>query len=65
MQIENENMTPLYSKMLYPEDNRKKIRCRVTNPRFDDIVDPSEKETAGYSSYSYFNVSCKKFFFLL
>ena len=62
LQIVNENMTPLYSKILYPEDNRKKIRCRVTNPRFDDIIDSSEKEIAGYSSYNFFNVSCKKFF---
>jgi len=45
--------------MLSRNDNNKEIRCRATNPYFDEIIavimDPSD----GYSDVRVFSVSCK------
>ena len=50
---------PVYIKNLTAKDNNMKIRCRVTNQFFYDIIDYGDIDTAGYSNYSILNVTCK------
>ena len=47
-----------YRRTLSRNDNRKKVRCRVTNPLFYDIIDYNEVDTVSFSEFYELNVTC-------
>ena len=49
----------IFQKFLSRNDNNKKVRCQVTNPFFDEIIDDNETDTAGFSSFLEYSVTCK------
>jgi len=48
-----------YTKTLRRDDNNKQIRCRATNPYFDEINAVLMDPRNGYSDVQLFSVQCK------
>ena len=45
--------------MLTREDNDNEVKCRATNPLFDEINSVIANPTNGFSQTKLFNVTCK------